>query len=281
MKIAHSASAASAHAASRGPSPVAPTRIEGGRRAIHAAGAHRAPALTICTVTFNRCEPLTASVESVLALERDDVDYIVVDGGSTDRTVDFLRGCRDRLAYWISEPDSGIYNAMNKAIHLVAADSYVLFLGAGDKIVRLPDAAMIAAAKAASTQILYGDVLVGDWLFQSSFNAKLTYRNTLHHQGLFVRKGCPEEPWFDESLEVFSDWDLNLALFKRGVPAQRLGYTVAYAEPDGISAKLHLSEIARLIAKRCGWTCALAAVGYHGGLHFMRRYASLSASSRK
>lgn len=237
--------------------------------------------MTIVTVAYNGCEPLAASVESVVALERDDVEYIVVDGGSADRTVDLLRGYGDKLAYWISEPDSGIYNAMNKAIHLAAHDSYVLFLGAGDKILRLPDAATIAAAKASGTQILYGDVLIGDWLFQSSFSAKLTYRNTLHHQGLFVRKGCPDEPWFDESLMVFSDWDLNLVLFKRGVRAQRLGNTVAYAEPAGVSAKLHLSEIARMITKRCGWMRALAAVGYHGGLHILRRYASVSTGSRE
>lgn len=241
----------------------------------------RSPQITVVTVVYNGAEKLRSTIESVLQQEREDLEYIVVDGGSVDRTVDLLRGYGDKLAYWISEPDSGIYNAMNKAVHLAAHDSYVLFLGAGDKILHLPDAATIAAAKAAGTQILYGDVLIGDWLFQSSFGAKLTYRNTLHHQGLFVRKGCPDEPWFDESLKVFSDWDLNLVLFKRGVRAQPLGDTVAYAEPDGVSAKLHLPEIAWMIAKRCGWMRALAAVGYHGGLHILRRYASISTGSRE
>ena len=247
----------------------------------HAAAPCPAPALTIVTVVYNGCEPLAASVEAVLALQREDVAYIIVDGGSKDRTVDFLRGCGDRLEYWMSEPDRGIYNAMNKAVRLAAPDSYLLCLGAGDTILRLPNAATIAAARAAGTQILYGDALIGDQLFRSSFNAKLMYRNTLHHQGLFVRKGCTEEPWFDESLKVFSDWDLNLALFKGGVSAQCLGYTVAYAEPDGVSAKLHLFEIARMIAKRCGPLRALAAVAYHGCLHFVRRYAGFRTGSRK
>ena len=205
MTTTRPASAATPPAASTSASAPPLTRIAGGRRVTHATAARPGPALTIATVVYNGCEALTASVESVLALQRDDVDYIVVDGGSKDRTVDFLRGCGDQLAYWMSVPDSGIYNAMNKAVRLTAPDSYVLFLGAGDKILRLPDADTIAAAKATGAQILYGDVLIGDWLFQSSFNAKLMYRNTLHHQGLFVRKGGPEEPWFDESLKVFSD----------------------------------------------------------------------------
>lgn len=256
-------------------------RVEGGRRVHSGASARPAPAITIVTVVFNGRALLAKSIDSVLGLGRNDVAYIVVDGASKDGTVDDLRGRGDRLEYWMSGRDKGIYNAMNKAIGLVAPGSFVLFLGAGDTLLRLPDADTLAAAHADGTQVLYGDVLIGDWLFRSSFSAKLQYRNTLHHQGLFIRQGATAEPWFDDSLKVFSDWDLNLVLYRRGVAARRLGFTVAYAEPDGVSAKLHLFEIARMIAKRCGPLRALGAVTYHGGLHFLRRYAALSARSRK
>lgn len=235
------------------------------------------PAITVVTVVFNGREPLARSIESVLAQRRDDVDYIVIDGASQDGTVEDLRGRGEQLDYWLSERDEGIYCAMNKALRLVAPDSFVLFLGAGDTLLELPDAATLAAAKANGTQILYGDVLIGDVLFRSTFSAKLQYRNTLHHQGLFVRRGTIPEPWFDESLRVFADWDLNLALHRRAASAQRLGFTVAHAEPDGVSAKLHLLEIARIIARRCGPLRALAAVVYHGGLHILRRHASRTA----
>lgn len=261
--------------------PQAPARVEGGRRVQSGALARPAPAITIVTVVFNGRALLARSIESVLALGREDVAYIVVDGASRDGTVDDLRASGDRLEYWMSERDCGIYNAMNKAIGLVAPGSLVLFLGAGDTILRLPDAATLAAAQADGTQVLYGDVLIGDALFRSSFSAKLQYRNTLHHQGLFVRRGATPEPWFDESLKVFSDWDLNLSLYRRGVSARRLDYTVAYAEPDGVSAKLHLGEIARMIARRCGSLRSLAAVVYHGGLHLLRRHAALPDRSRE
>lgn len=257
-----------------------PLRIEGGRRATRPP-LHAAPALTIVTVAFKAREALLRSVESVLALQRDDVAYIVVDGNSNDGTVEFLRSCGEQLEYWISEPDSGIYNAMNKAAQLAALDSYILFLGAGDIILRLPEAETIARAKATGTQLLYGDVLIGQRLFQSTFNKKLKYRNTLHHQGLFMRKSRQEGDWFDESFKVFSDWNLNLELFTRGASAQRLGYIVAYAEPDGVSAKLHLNEIARLVVRRCGLLNALLAVLYHGGLHYARFYASFLPGARK
>lgn len=257
-----------------------PLRVEGGRRTTQPSR-HAAPAVTIITVTFKAREALLKSVESVLALRRDDVAYIVIDGNSNDGTVDILRSCGEQLEYWISEPDSGIYNAMNKAVQLAAQDSYILFLGAGDVILRLPEAKTIERAKATGTQILYGDVLIGKQLFQSTFSKKLKYRNTLHHQGLFVRKSRPNEAWFDESFKVFSDWNMNLELFTRGATAHRLGYTVAYAEPDGVSAKIHLREIARLVAKRCGLLHALIAVLYHGGLYYARFYAGFLPSSRK
>lgn len=260
--------------------PAVPTaRVEGGRRLSQPDPARPAPAITIVTVVFNGRAPLVKSIESVLGLQRDDVAYIIVDGASIDGTVDELRAHGDQIEYWMSEQDRGIYNAMNKAVSLVSPDSYTLFLGAGDILLRLPDSATLAAARAEGIQVLYGDVLIGDALFRSSFSPKLQYRNTLHHQGLFVRRGAAPEPWFDESLKVFADWDLNLSLYRRGVPARRLNFTVAYAEPDGISAKLHLGEIARMITRRCGTIRSLVAVVYHGSLHFIRRHAAFPTRS--
>jgi hypothetical protein len=80
---------------------------------------------------------------------------------------------------------------------------------------------------------------------------------------------------------VFSDWDLNLSLYRRGVLARRLDYTVAYAAPDGVSAKLHLGEIARMVARRCGLLWSLAAIVYHGGLHLIRSHAAVPDRSRQ
>lgn len=256
-------------------------RVEGGRRVQPGTLDRPAPGITIVTVVLNARALLAKSLESVLVLQRQDVAYIIVDGASSDGTVDDLRASGDRLEYWMSERDRGIYNAMNKAVGLVAPGSFVLFLGAGDTILRLPDADTLAAAQAVGTQVLYGDVLIGQAVFRSYFSKKLQYRNTLHHQGLLVRRSAIPEPWFDESFKVFSDWNLNFELFTLGVSAQRLDYMVAHAEPAGVSSKLHLSEIARLVATRCGLFSAFLAVLYHGSLHFARRYAGIFRSSCK
>lgn len=256
-------------------------KTEGGSRVGRDAPNCAKKNITIVTVVYNRCSQLAASVQSVIALARSDVAYIVVDAGSKDGGIDLLKSYGDRIEYWVSEPDSGIYNAMNKAVQFADHGSYILFLGAGDRILRVPDAKVITEAREANTKILFGDVFVGDWRFRSSFSAKLYYRNTLHHQGLLILNEFPSESWFDESLKVFSDWDLNLRLFQGRVSARYLDYAVAYAEPDGVSAKLHLLEIARMIRKRSGLLAALAAACYHGALHMTRRYARLFPSTRK
>lgn len=245
--------------------------LKGGRRIRHhPSEPQRGHAWTAVTVVCNGCDMLAESVASVLAQQRSDVAH-VVDGGSKDRTVDFLESCCGKIEYWISERDRGISHAMNKTVQFATQGNYSLFLGSSDKILRLSDPATIAEARDSGTQLLFGNVLIGDWLFRFWLRAKLQYRNTLHHQGLFIHKEGPQELWSDESLKVLSDWDLNLKPFLNGVSAQRLNYTITYVEPDGASAKLHLSEIARMIRKRCGPLQALVAIIYHGGLHLVRQ----------
>ena len=245
-------------------------RMEGGSRLMAHKPSPVTTCLTIVTVVYNDVERLITSFNSVSALRRNDISYIVVDGGSTDRTLEFLQANNENLDYWLSEPDQGIYSAMNKAVKLATAGTYILFLGAGDCVLHLPDADTFDRAKSSGVNLLFGDVLIGKSLFSSTFNRKLRYRNTLHHQGMFLLNGSTSEPWFDEGLRVFADWDLNLSLFQRGVVAKKLGYTVAFAEPGGVSASLHLSEIIRMINRRCGPLSALAAAIYHGALQILR-----------
>jgi glycosyltransferase involved in cell wall biosynthesis len=87
--------------------------------------------LSVITVTFN-CEDLIKNtILSVLAQNANIVDYIVIDGGSVDGTVDIINNYKNRLAYFVSEPDGGIYDAMNKGINAASGD-WILFLNAGD-----------------------------------------------------------------------------------------------------------------------------------------------------
>ena len=95
------------------------------------------PLVTIITSTYNAARYLPAVVISIREQTYDNLEWIIVDGGSKDGTVDILRQNEDVIDYWISEPDKGIYDAWNKGLQLARGD-WILFLGADDQL--LPDA---------------------------------------------------------------------------------------------------------------------------------------------
>lgn len=92
------------------------------------------PTLSIITINFNNKEGLIKTVESVVHQSYQDFEYIVIDGGSTDGSADYIKEQQTHFDYWVSEPDKGIYNAMNKGIE-VAKGEYCLFLNSGDWLV--------------------------------------------------------------------------------------------------------------------------------------------------
>jgi len=95
--------------------------------------AHR-PVISIITVVRNGREVIERTIQSVLDQRYPNIEYIVIDGGSTDGTVDIIKRYASRISYWVSEPDKGIYDAMNKALDHVRGEGH-LFLNAGDYFV--------------------------------------------------------------------------------------------------------------------------------------------------
>ena len=87
--------------------------------------------ISVVTVCYNAADTIEKTMLSVLNQTYHDIEYIIIDGGSTDGTVEIIRKYADRIAYWVSEPDKGIYDAMNKGIK-VATGEYIYFLGADD-----------------------------------------------------------------------------------------------------------------------------------------------------
>ena len=83
--------------------------------------------LSIITINYNNCDGLRKTIESVIAQTTRDFEYIVIDGGSTDGSVDVIKEYADYIDYWVSEPDKGIYNAMNKGTRAAHGD-FLLFL---------------------------------------------------------------------------------------------------------------------------------------------------------
>ena len=89
------------------------------------------PLVSVVTVVFNGAQHLEETIRSIINQSYDNIEYIIIDGGSTDGTLDIIKQYDHTIAYWVSEPDSGIYDAMNKGVSLACGD-WINFMNAGD-----------------------------------------------------------------------------------------------------------------------------------------------------
>ncbi|MDJ1504014.1 glycosyltransferase family 2 protein [Xanthocytophaga agilis] len=119
------------------------------------------PLLSIITVTYNADAVLTATIQSIINQTFTNYEYLIIDGGSTDETLNIIRRYEHHLSYWISEPDKGLYDAMNKGLK-AARGKYIWFMNAGDKIYDKDTLAYIAESSPANADIYYGDALFYD-----------------------------------------------------------------------------------------------------------------------
>jgi glycosyltransferase involved in cell wall biosynthesis len=230
------------------------------------------PLLTIATVCRNPGPALRATLDSLVALKEPWVRYVVVDGASDDGTAEILRGQPASVDAYLSEPDAGIYDAMNKAVALAPAGSYLLFLGAGDRLRWIPSRTEFEAWRRDGVRLVFGDAFIGEVRFRSALNGRIRYRNTIHHQALFVLKRSSDDlRWFDQRYNVFADWDFNFQCYNDGVRAVPLGRVVALAAPGGISARTgHLAEIFWLVRRQASLGWAILSVVYHAVMGLRR-----------
>ena len=87
--------------------------------------------VSVITISYNAVSVIEDTIQSVLNQSYKDIEYIIIDGGSTDGTVDIIKKYQDKINYWVSEPDNGIYDAMNKGIDK-ATGEWINFMNAGD-----------------------------------------------------------------------------------------------------------------------------------------------------
>jgi len=175
---------------------------------------------------LNGKQYLEQAIRSVITQPYEHIEYIVIDGGSKDGTVDIIRRYEGQIDYWVSEPDEGIYDAMNKGWAASHGD-YVYYLGADDVLLNLPISSL-AQAYRDNVDLAYGDVRLSNGrYFRSRYGIGLLVNNTLHHQGLFLKRSLFDTPPFRKDYKVFSDFDLNQRLYKQGKRALAVHQPIA------------------------------------------------------
>jgi len=198
------------------------------------------PLVTIITAVFNGEKHLKKTIQSVIAQTYDSIEYIVIDGGSTDGTVDIIKKYEDKIAYWISEADSGIYDAINKGLKL-AMGVYVAILNADDYYEKEAIAASV-------------ECILKNGVDYSVANVQFVNGSNMIRPIFPFKKGCiyQEMPYphvsaivharvykavglFDASLKIAGDHDMALRIHLAGFHACYVNKIVARLEAGGVS----------------------------------------------
>lgn len=194
--------------------------------------------ISIITVCYNAQETIQYTIDSVLSQQYSNFEYIIIDGQSTDMTCSILSSINNPKFKYISEPDEGIYDAMNKALGIASGD-FLIFLGADDLF--YSDKVLLDVVPFLKKQdvVYYGDVLLkkGKKLYDGKFTRwKFGYKNVCH-QSIFYPKSVYKSHLYDKDYRLVADWVYNLQLLKEGIKFVYINIIVAiYNNEDGASS---------------------------------------------
>lgn len=216
-------------------------KIQGGRRFNDANYPFHSkkPLISVVTVVFNDVQHLKETIGSVLAQNCEAVEYILIDGGSTDGTLEVIKSYQDRIDYWVSEKDQGIYDAMNKGVDL-ATGSWIIFMNSGDRFYK--DDTLLRCSQhmlGTGTKFLFGDMV-------SDYGSFLKYRKAkplskilrgmcFSHQSVFIEAAYHKSNKYDLRYSLAADYDFFLKAYVKGHSFSYLNEAVSLTSVQGVS----------------------------------------------
>ena len=205
--------------------------------------------VSIITINLNNAVGLAKTIKSIVTQNFIDYEYIVIDGGSSDGSLGIIKDYENRLSYWSSEPDNGIYNAMNKGIK-IATSEYCLFLNSGDFLVN-SNVLSNVFSNYEDVDILYGDLILQNSIGQrlQKFPDELTfywlYSEFLGHASTHIKRSLFEKiGYYNENYKIVSDWEFFLiSLAKYNCSSQHISFPISVLEEGGISNNVNCGQL--------------------------------------
>ena len=199
--------------------------------------------LSIITINLNNGNGLRKTIESVVEQTYKNFEFIVIDGSSSDNSLDILKRFSDQISFWVSEKDSGIYNAMNKGIK-IARGEYCLFLNSGDFFFS-SDTLLKIFSLGLSEDVFYGDSFRFDNDKKEGFfiiepdNLTLYhfFRKSICHQSTFIKRELFKKfGYYNEQLQIAADWEFNIkAIIINNCLTRHINIPVVYYDARGLS----------------------------------------------
>lgn len=169
---------------------------------------------SVITINYNNRDGLRSTIESVVGQTCQDYEYIIIDGGSTDGSAEVIKEYEKSIDYWVSEPDRGIYHAMNKGV-AQAHGEYCIFMNSGD--IFYDDSVLdVIQNLGFEEDIVVGKVVAKDGYLQlflppsRDISLYYLYSGTVPHQGSFIKTDLLRRIPYDENLRIVSDWKFFL-----------------------------------------------------------------------
>ena len=207
--------------------------------------------ISVITVVFNDVANIRETIESFFSQTWKEKEYIIIDGGSTDGTVEVIREYTDKLAYWCSEKDNGIYDAMNKGIQHATGD-WINFLNSGD-IFATKDSLSNTIRNCCyieNADIIYGnsiEITKGDEMSKEACNdiSQMEFRPIFRHGSSLIKTCVQKQFLFDiykkKDLGYSLDWNTIYSIYKAGKIFKKVDTYIQKYKKDGISDNIHQS----------------------------------------
>ena len=215
--------------------------------------------LTIVTVCRNAESCIETAILSVLEQTFENYEYLIIDGASTDNTLEIVKKYEDEFVskgirfFYISEPDNGIYDAMNKSLQYSCGE-WILFLNAGDSFFDKEVLRKLFSEDYSNADVVYGNVvLVENGKYKKALIGKIT-DDSLHspicHQSTMIKTQLMKERCFDTKYRLAADYDLLLRLYNRGAVFVKTETVIAVFELGGASSKQSMKYLKEMNLSR-------------------------------
>jgi glycosyltransferase involved in cell wall biosynthesis len=209
--------------------------------------------VSIITINRNNLRGLRNTMKSVLMQDSSQIEWIIIDGASTDGSVDLIKENEDKVAYWVSEPDSGIYEAMNKGTAAATGD-YLQYLNSGDCLAA-PDIISSFLALNPTADVVHGNTIivnrqgekVGEFIAPELVRLSFFWSHALNHQGTFFHRRCFERFRYNEANRIASDTELYMQLLYHGYTFEKWDRFVERFELGGLSSLENEDEFGDIV----------------------------------
>lgn len=200
------------------------------------------PLVTVVTVVYNAVDTIEATILSVINQTYPNIEYIVIDGYSIDGTVDIIKKYEDKITYWLSEPDKGIYDAMNKGVRK-AHGEWIHFRNAGDYFYKNDVVERLLSKPIdADVKIIHGNCRIWDkYGYHDCIPPVLSrsYKEAMpvYHPSAFIRSDLHKSLLFDTSYKLSGDYKFFYECYERGIKVEYYPILISIFNTDGCSVK--------------------------------------------